>query len=166
MTSDRQRQVAAAIRADQQLWRDLVAEVGRDRMLEPGPMGEWTFKDLTAHLAAWRNIRIPMVEAVARGEAIPATPWPASMDDDYDAINEWFQDRDRDRSLDDVLADYDRSFERLALAIESLPESAAHDPNALPWAEGTAAVDIDFTDHLHGEHLPAIRAWLERRSIG
>jgi hypothetical protein len=24
-------------------------------------------------------------------------------------------------------------------------------------------VDIDFTDHLHEEHLPAIRAWLAER---
>ena len=31
MTSDRQRETVAAIRADQQFWRDLVAEVGRER---------------------------------------------------------------------------------------------------------------------------------------
>jgi hypothetical protein len=164
MTTDRQRQVAAAVRADQQFWRSLVAEVGRDRMLEPGPMGEWTFKDLTAHLAVWRNARIPMIEAVGRGEALPPAPWPAELKEDVDAINVWTRERDRDRSLDDVLADYDRSFERLAAALEALPESTAHDPVALPWAEGTPAVDIDFTEHLHEEHVPAIRAWLSTAS--
>jgi hypothetical protein len=44
---------ARQFRADRQVWGDLVAEVGRERMLEPGPMGEWTFKDMAAHLAAW-----------------------------------------------------------------------------------------------------------------
>lgn len=132
-------------------------------MLEPGPMGEWTFKDMAAHLAAWRNARIPMIEAIGRGEPIPAPPWPAALDDD-DRVNAWFQDRDRDRPLDDVLADYDASFERLAAALEALPGAVAHDADALPWAGGTPAVDIDFTDHLHAEHLPNVRAWLASRA--
>jgi hypothetical protein len=159
MTSEAQRELAARIRADRQVWRDLVAEVGRDRMLEPGPMGDWTFKDMAAHLAAWRNARIPMIEAIGRGEPIPPPPWPAELDDD-DPINAWFRERDRDKPLDDVIADYDASFERLAAAIEALPDAVAHDPSALPWAGGTSAVDIDFTDHLHDEHLPDVRRWL------
>lgn len=163
MTSAAQRELAAKVRADRQVWRDLVEEVGRERMLEPGPMGAWTFRDMTAHLAAWRNTRIPMLMAIGRGEPIPSAPWPPGMDDDFDTINAWFHDRDRDRSVEDVLADYDGSFERLAAAIEALPEAIAHDPNALPWAEGTAAVDIDFTDHLHQEHLPDVRRWLATR---
>lgn len=161
MTSQAQHVPAARVRADRQVWRDLVADVGRERMLEPGPMGEWTFRDMAAHLAAWRNARIPMLEAIGRREPVPAAPWPADMDDD-DAINAWLQERDRDRPLDEVLADYDGSFERLAAAIEALPEAVAHDPDALPWAGGTPAVDIDWTDHLHDEHLPDVKAWLAR----
>lgn len=161
MASEQQKAAADRLRVDQQFWRELVAEVGRQRMHEPGPMGEWTFKDLAAHLAAWRNYRIPMVAAAGRGESMPAPPWPAELtEDDYDAINAWFQERDADRSLDEVLDDYDTSFERLALALEALPESVAHDPNGLPWMSGEAAIDADFTEHLHEEHLPAIRAWL------
>jgi len=164
MTSPEQQAVADRVRVDREFWRGLVAEVGRERMNEPGPMGEWSFKDLAAHLAAWRNCRIPMIEAVARGEPVSAPPWPADLaNDDYDAINAWFQERDQSRSLDDVLDDYDRSFERLAVAIEALPEGVAHDPKALPWTEGAAAaVDVDFTEHLHAEHVPSIRAWLDR----
>jgi hypothetical protein len=163
MTSAAQREIAARIRADRQVWQDLVAEVGRKRMLEPGPMGEWTFKDMAAHLAAWRNVRIPMIEAIGRGAPVPASTWPADMDDD-EPINAWLQERDRERPLDEVLADYDGTFERLAAAVEALPDAVAHDPNGLPWAGGTPAVDIDFTDHLHEEHLPDVRAWLARRA--
>lgn len=162
MTSAKQREAGDRLRADQRFWRDIVAEVGRDRMSEPGPMGEWTFKDLAAHLAAWRNYRIPMVEAAGRGESMPRPPWPDDLaEDDYDAINAWFQERDAARSLDDVLDDYDRSFERLAAALEALPESVAHDPNGLPWMSGEAAIEADFTEHLHDEHMPTVRAWLD-----
>ena len=164
MPSEKQRAAADRIRADRAFWRDLVAEVGRERLHEPGPMGEWSFKDVAAHLAAWRNYRIPAIEAVARGEPVPAPPWPAGMaEDDYDAINAWFQERDSTRSPADVLDDYDRSFERLAAALEALPESVAHDPHGLPWMDGEAAVNADFTEHLHGEHVPSIRAWLDAR---
>jgi hypothetical protein len=162
MTTPELKAAADRVRADRSVWRDLVAEVGRDRMDEPGPMGEWTFKDLTAHLAAWRDMRIPMIEAVGRGEPVPPPPWPADMTDD-DEINAWFQARDERRSLDDVLDDYDSSFERLAAAIEALPPALAHDPNALPWAPGYVVVETDFTEHLHEEHLPSIRAWLDSR---
>ena len=162
MTSARQRDAASRLRADQRFWRDLVTEIGREHMDEPGAMGEWTFKDLAAHLAAWRNYRIPMVEAAGRGESMPLPPWPNQLaDDDYDAINAWFQERDASRSLDDVLDDYDGSFERLAAALEALPEAVAHDPRGLPWMGGEAAIDADFTEHLHDEHMPAVRGWLD-----
>jgi len=165
MTTAAQRSRADQVRADRQVWRDLVAEVGRDRMLEPGPMGDWTFKDMAAHLAAWRNARIPIIEAIGQGAPLPATPWPAELDeDDYELINDWLQARDRDLPLEEALAAYDGSFERLAAAIEALPESVAHDPNGLPWTEGSAAVDIDWTEHLHDEHLPDVKAWLQKRT--
>ena len=45
----------AAIKADQQFWRDLAAEVGPDRYAEPGPMGEWSFGDMAGHLLGWRD---------------------------------------------------------------------------------------------------------------
>jgi hypothetical protein len=155
---------AERIRADQRFWRALVDEVGRDRMDEPGPMGEWTFKDLAAHLAGWRERRIGELEAVAAGRPRPPLPWPAELDGDDERVNDWLHERDRDRPLEDALADYDRSFELLATAIEALPEDIAGDPDYFAWTGGVPITDIDFTDHLHEEHLPAIRAWLEATS--
>lgn len=164
MSTTRRLRVAEQLRADREFWRALVAEVGRDRMHEPGPMGDWTFRDLVAHLAAWRNLRIPQIEAAARGEPQPAPPWPAELgEDDYDEVNAWFQARDRDRGLDEVLDDYDSTFERLATALEALPEDVVTDPAAFDFTDGIPIADGDFTQHLHEEHLPGIRAWLEAR---
>ena len=157
-------QLLERIRTKQQAWRELVAEVGRDRMNEPGPMGEWTFKDLVSHLAGWRNRTIARLEAAGRGEPEPANPWPDGLaDDDDDSINAWIHDRDRDRSLDDLLADYDSSFDRLAAAVAALPNDVATNPDFFPWMEGTAVVDGDFFSHLDDEHEPSIREWLATR---
>ena len=47
--------LVATCERERAVWRELVREVGVDRMNEPGPMGPWSFKDLAAHLLGWRT---------------------------------------------------------------------------------------------------------------
>ena len=151
----------AWLRADQEFWRALAAEVGPARYAEPGPMGDWTFADMAGHLAGWRERTINRVLAVARGEPEPAPPWPAGLDadDDVDKVNDWIRDRDAGRSPEQLVAAYDASYDRLIAALESVP---AHLQTAkAPWAD-EALVDVDFTGHLHDEHVEPVRAWLDR----
>jgi len=150
----------AAIRADQQFWRALTAEVGPDRYAEPGPMGEWSFGDMAGHLLGWRRRTIARLEAAARDEPEPASPWPPELDDD-DVINDWIQDQNAGRPPAQLVRDYDASYDALAAAIESLPEGSMTDPTAFPWADGSLG-EADFTGHLHDEHVPGVRAWLDR----
>ena len=152
----------AGIRADQQFWRDVAAEVGPDRYDEPGPMGEWTFGDLAGHLVGWRNRTIPRLEALGRGEADPPPPWPAGLDDD-DAINDWIHEQQAGRLAAELVDDYTASYDRLIAALESIPDATLTQPGAIPWLEGEALVDQPFTGHLHEEHVPSVRAWLDRR---
>jgi len=151
----------AAIRADQAFWRDLSAEVSPERYAEPGPMGEWSFGDLAGHLLGWRNRTIARLEAWASGSPQPANPWPPELEED-DSINDWIREHDADRSPEWLVADYGESYDRLAAAIDALSDGQLTDPDAVPWIEG-ALVDVDFTGHLHEEHVPAVRAWLARR---
>lgn len=153
----------AAIRADQQFWRDLAAEVGPDRYAEPGPMGDWSFGDMAGHLLGWRNRTLARLEAFSRNEADPPNPWPAALDaelDDDDSINAWIHEHHASRSPAQLVGDYDTSYDRLVAVVEAMPNDKLTDPNAVPWA-GSALVDVDFTDHLHDEHVPSVRAWLD-----
>ena len=155
----------AAIRADQQFWRALAAEVGPDRYAEPGPMGEWSFADMAGHLTGWRNRTISRLEAAGRGEPEPAPPWPSGLDDDDGAgthgINDWIREQDAGRAPEDLVAEYDASYDRLIAAIEGIPDDLETDPDAFPWIGGPA-VEADFTRHLHDEHVEPLRAWLDR----
>ena len=146
----------AAIRADQQLWRDLAAEVGAERFSEPGAMGDWSFGDLAGHLLGWRNRSIDRLGAAARGEPEPSPPWPAELDDD-DPINDWIRRRDADRPAAELVADYDDSYDRLVAALDAMPDSAM--TTVYPWL-GAALVDATFIGHLHDEHLADVRTWL------
>jgi len=151
----------AVIKADQQFWRDLAAEVGPDRYSEPGAMGEWTFGDLAGHLLGWRNRTIARLEAAARGEPDPLPDEP-DTNDEIDAANVQIRERDAGRPPAELVDAYTDSYDRLIRALDALPESMLTDPEALPFAEGPL-IDVMFTGHLHEEHVPDVRAWLDGR---
>ena len=156
---------AAAIRrieAERRYWQDLVAEVGEDRMEEPGPMGEWSFKDLASHLLGWRQRTIGRLQAAAAGRPEPAPPWPKDLAED-DEVNEWLHRRDADRSVSEVLDDVDRSYERIRDAVAALPDDVVTDREAFPWLDGESIGGAPLFQHLHEEHEPSIREWLRAR---
>ena len=165
-------EVVAAINREREAWDALLAEVGEDRMLEPGPMGEWTFKDLADHLTAWRERGLQRLEAAAHGQPEPPASWPTELndenDEDVDAINAWFQKQSDEKLLGEVLDESRESYARLAEAVQQLPDEALTDPAYFSWtggqALGDAIVSGEFFGHLRDEHQAEIRQWLATRS--
>ena len=157
--------VLDVIVAERAAWNDLVSTVGPDRMQEPGPMGDWTFKDLAAHLTGWRERSIARLEAAGRGEGDPPPPWPADLTDDDD-INDWIQARAANQSVTEVLAAADASFAELSAAVQALPDDALWDQARFPWLEGQSIgeviLDRSYFDHFHDEHESDVRTWLNR----
>lgn len=167
-------EVVAAINKEREAWDGLLAEVGEDRMLEPGPMGEWSFKDLTAHLTAWRERSLQRLEAAAHGQPEPPAPWPADLndekDDHIDAINDWFQKQSEEKLLGEVLNESRESYARLTEVVQQLPDEALTESSYFAWTEGQALgesiVSGEFFGHLHDEHEADIRRWLVERPTG
>jgi len=153
--------VLARINEERQLWQALVAEVGQERMDQPGPMGEWTFKDLAAHLLGWRRRAIARLEAAGKRLPPPVNPWPDELQDD-DEINDWIYHQHHHRPLSDVLRDAEQSYRDLHKAIQGLTDEMVFDPLLFPYFEGRALADVEFFEHLHEEHEPSVREWLER----
>jgi len=150
-------------------WHALLAEIGEDRMEEPGPMGDWTFKDLAAHLSVWGERTLARLEAGPAGKT-PPPPWPVAMGSedeitDWDEVNNWIYEQHRDRPLHDVLTERDRSYERFATLIETMPEDDLMTPGRFGFdgMEEKPLVEGDFFGHLHEEHEPSIREWLQTR---
>jgi len=79
-------------------------------------------------------------------------------DDDVDKVNDWIRERHAGRAPEQLVADYDASYDRLIAALESLP--ADLQTFVVPWT-GEPLVEVDFTGHLHDEHVAPVRAWLE-----
>ena len=160
-------EMIAAINREREAWETLLVEVGEARMLEPGAMGEWTFKDLVAHITGWRARSLRRLEAVANGQPEPDPVWPANRVTD-DEINDWIHEVNKDRLLGEVIGESRESYARLTEIVQMLPEDALTDPDRFPWLEGTplglVLVSGEFFSHLHQEHEPEIRRWLQESS--
>jgi hypothetical protein len=160
-------QMLDSIRAHRDRWEALLAEVSEERMLKPGVMGSWTFKDVAAHLTGWRNrVTIDRLEAGMRDEPLPPPPWPSELDEDADGdvqvINEWIYQHNQKRSVSDVLADARESWRRMEAAVEGLSEQDLLDPNRFSWLNGYALAEVvpGSSGHFE-EHEEMIRAWLD-----
>lgn len=147
-------------------WERLLADVGEQRMLQPGATGDWSFKDVVAHLNGWRAKTIENLEAAVAGRAPAPPPWPEDFDEDVedqvDQINDWIYTTNRDRPLDQVLAEYRASFERMRAAVVALPERNLIEEGYYSWlGDRSLAMVIDSSfGHLHEEHEPVLRSWL------
>lgn len=150
----------AELRADQEFWRGLAAEVGVARYTEPGPMGDWSFADMAGHLTGWRERTIGNVIAFGLGSPPAVPPWgfEAESDDEVDAANVWIRAQHADRAPEQLVADYDASYDRLIAALEAVP--ANRHAVIFPGAD-QPLVEVDFTGHLHEEHVAPVREWLD-----
>ena len=158
----RRADLLAQLRSENEVWEGLLAEIGEDRMDEPGVAGAWSIKDVVAHLTAWRRRTVGRLGAVANGQPEPTPPWPADLHED-DEINAWFHARDRDKSVGEVLDESRRVFQQLASAIEKLPDDVLDDPARFPWMQGAPVTGATLFGHFHNEHEADMRAYLSRQ---
>jgi hypothetical protein len=108
-------------------------------MVEEGVIGGWSVKDILAHLADWEGRFLGWYEAGLRGE-VPQTPAPGLSWSQMDTLNQQIYEKHRDRSLEDVQVEFQRSYQRLLRTVEEIPEEDLFTPGRYAWmGKGTLA---------------------------
>lgn len=157
------------IQREADVWEAFLDEVGEERMEQPGATGDWSFKDVVAHISTWRARTLERLEAAARDET-PSRFWPTDWDEDDDEdlekINRWIYEKNQDRPLPDVLNESRQQFRRMEEMVRVLPESKLFDTQYFEWMEGRPLADVIGASfgHFHEEHEPVLRRWLSPRS--
>ena len=151
------------LQEEYQQWEALLDEIGTARMDQPGVNGDWSIKDMVAHLYyGWQPRLIARLQAAQRGEPEPPPPWPAHLQTD-DEINAWIYESNRERSVREVLDESHQVFQQLLAVIEGLPDDTRIDEEwHLVWLNGQRFPSGEFFDHFHDDHEPDVRAWFER----
>lgn len=102
------------------------------QMTQPGILGEWSVKDVLAHLYEWEQMVIGWIEAGQRGDT-PAIPAPGFKWSQLPALNQQIYAKHKDRPLNEVLTMFQASYQQVMTLIESLPEEDLFTPGLYRW---------------------------------
>ena len=89
----------------------LLATLSPEEMTQPGLVGEWSAKDVLAHLTEWTQMVLGWHAAGLRGET-PALPAPGYKWNQLPALNQHIYEKHRDEALADVLEGFQRPMAR------------------------------------------------------
>ena len=165
-----------AIDTERDWWRAVL-----DLAAQDGPLtgdeaidGNWTIKELLAHVSGWRGWTVTRLEAAANGIGKPTPPGPAGMEDNTaegtDEINAWFGEQARAESLQTHVQRLNGQLDALDAVVERMPAEdlltpgrfASADPALSDLPIGPALIGFSIV-HVHEEHAPALEAWLTAR---
>ncbi len=144
-----------SIQSRRREWNETLAEVAEDRMLESGVAGEWSIKDVIAHVTWWDTQTADMLQTKTLSNV---KLWQMPQDVRNDAI----YIENRDRPLDEIRQESGAAFLWLIASIESLGEDDLTDPSRyrqMPaeWTPWRVIVANTYAHYY--QHLPDIRAW-------
>jgi len=157
--------VVQAIKQGRAEWEATLAEVGRERMEQPGVEGEWTVKDIVAH-NMWNERE--MERMVSDHALMPSESdrlWMMSNDERNEELYRVF----KDRPLDELLDEDHKVHSQLMDAMENLNDADMVDPGRFPgmpddWVPWEIIAGCTFNHY--PDHIKDIRAWLENTKPG
>ena len=150
-------QMARDARAE---WDQVLGQVGEARMTVPGVAGDWSAKDMVAHLTAWEQRPVAWLTAIRRGMIPEPAPWPPNLSEEK--TNAWIYEANRGRSLDDVLDESRRVHAQLLMELEAISEEDLNDARRFAWLNGNSLADSipgDSYEH-YQDHTRMVREWL------
>lgn len=153
--------LADILRTERTRWNELLAQVGPDRMDVPGVEGEWSVKQIVAHLTWYEQAIVDGARGVLNtGKFTRRRPEGVSMDE----MNVQIAEESRARPASEVLTEADAVFGQLLTLIEACPQDMLNDPRRLGLPEDMVPwMGVANNSYAHyREHEPAIRAWLAR----
>jgi hypothetical protein len=129
-----------------------------EEMTQPGTLGEWSIKDILAHISRWEAELIQILYQIQQGSA-PKIPDYSTAD--FQRLNAQFVLESQSRSLqqikDDLLAVRKQTLKR----IEQIPEKDLSDPRRFPSLGGSSLAQVieAYTFEHDSEHAEQILSW-------
>jgi hypothetical protein len=128
--------------------------------------GGWSVKDEVAHVTFWEARVLTVMQAALAGNEPPHPPLVGNAEK-IETLNAEVVATSRQRGLDDVLADMERTHAAFVHTVEQLPDDALFDARRFAWMGGeplAVAIAGDTYEH-YPEHIRNIQRWRAMRSI-
>jgi uncharacterized protein (TIGR03083 family) len=153
-------EVLEKIRQERERLEAAIAGMSEAEMAEPGVVGNWSVKDLLAHVTAWEAELVTALWYNTLGRR----PSLGSIGD-VDAWNAERYEENKDRPLDRILSDFHGVYEQLLQRVEKLSDDELNDPRRYKWTRGTPMLEYvagNSYDH-EEEHAAQIEAYREAK---
>jgi hypothetical protein len=136
-------------------------------MLQPGVTGTWSVKDILAHLVAWERLFLEWYQQGVRGSSSVTTPVGMSKSA-INAQNQQIYEANRSRSLVDVQADFQASYQQIESTIEGISEGDMFLPGRFEWTGKLTLADYiaGNTCNHYAWAKSQISKWVKRKSSG
>lgn len=147
------------LRSGRAEWEALLAQVGKDRMLEPGAAGAWSVKDIMVHIM-WGERE--MIGVCKQRALIGSDLWNLPEDE----RNATMVAQQQDRPLEEVLHEEEQVYAQLLEAVQALTDEDFNDPGRFrympkEWVPWHIIAGCSFRHY--SAHIPSIRAWLQQQ---
>lgn len=129
-------------KALQVTWEGLADNV----LMEPGVVGQWSLRDLLAHITTWEEEVLKSLPVIMEGHRLPRYG-------DIDAFNARDQEKKRSLALSEVKRELATTHEKLLRFLVSLPEVAKSQERRF-----LHRLRLDTYNH-YREHAAEIREW-------
>lgn len=158
----RKRELLQEIDRERTALDDTIALLTTRQMTQAGvTRGEWSVKDILAHLVEWQQMNLDWYTAGLRGEK-SAMPAPGFTWREIPRLNEMIYRKHRRRSLPAILQDYHLTHERIVALIETLPDADLMTLGRFAWTGPSWTLSDYFRANTAAHYLWArtrIRRW-------
>lgn len=105
-----------------------------------GVCGDWSIKDILAHLTAWESMFMGWYEAGLRNE-IPAIPAPGYSWHAMNQLNQQIYEVNSQRVLRDIETEFAASYQEVLSLVRELPEDAIFTHGYYGWTKHLTLAD-------------------------
>ena len=120
------------IRVERERLEKTLSSVGDEQMEEPGVAGEWSVKDVLAHLFDWEQRFLGWYEAGLRGE-VPHLPAPGFNWRQLPLLNQQIYEKYHAHPLSDVKIEFANSYQRILEKAQAIPEEEMFTRSLYAW---------------------------------
>jgi len=140
-----------AIEKERGALETLLETLSPEQMTEPGVVGEWSVKDVLAHLVEWEQMCLGWYEAGLRSE-VPPLPAPGFKWNQTPQLNQQIYEKHRSQPLDDVLEQFHASHREILKVIQGLSNEELFAPGHYAWTK-TNTLGTYMVSNTSGHYL-------------
>lgn len=138
-------------------WESLVQQIDQEKMTQPGVAGEWSLKDIIAHITWHEREMVGLIKAHA---LVGSELWNLPSDERNAAIYAEF----KELPLDQVLKESNQAYKQLVEVLPSLSDQDLTNPDSFPnmppdWQPWVIIAQNTY-EH-YQDHIDDLKRWME-----